>query len=160
MKQTTVMSVALVLSSSFAAAGFIQEPQANKKRPLSGLLCEIDAGLVPSDVSLPAPPFVLEWGRRGKGEGEFSACVGITIGKNDEVYTAEFRNQRVQRFTSQGRFLGTFAVQPHAGGIAVDPEGNVYAHWNSNKVAAYSPQGKLVREWGRKGSGDGEFQLP
>jgi sugar lactone lactonase YvrE len=103
----------------------------------------------------------LEWGHRGKGEGEFSACVGITIGKNDEVYTAEFRNQRVQRFTSQGRFLGAFAVQPHAGGVAVDPEGNVYvAHWNSNKVAAYSPQGKLLREWGRKGTGDGEFQLP
>ena len=116
---------------------------------------------VASDENLPPPRFLLEWGRRGKGEGEFSACVGIAIGKNDEVYTSEFRNQRVQKFTSQGRFLGTFAVQPHAGGVAVDPEGNVYvAHWNSNKLAAYSPSGKLLREWGRKGTGDGEFQLP
>ena len=94
-------------------------------------------------------------------EGEFDACVGIAIGKNDEVYTAEFRNQRVQRFTSEGQFLGAFPVQPHAGGVAVDPEGNVYvAHWNSNKVAAYSPTGELLREWGGKGTGDGEFQLP
>jgi sugar lactone lactonase YvrE len=109
----------------------------------------------------PPPRFLLEWGAPGGEKGEFSACVGITIGRNDEVYTAEFRNQRVQRFTSEGQFLGTFPVQPHAGGIAVDPEGNVYvAHWNSNKLAAYSPSGELLREWGVKGTGDGEFQLP
>ena len=110
----------------------------------------------------PVPPrFLLQWGRHGKGNGEFDACVGITIGPNDEVYTAEFRNQRVQRFTNEGRFLSTFPVQPHAGGLAVDRDGVVYvAHWNSNKVATYSPAGELLREWGAKGTGDGEFQLP
>src|SRR5436190_17201240 len=113
------------------------------------------------DEALPPPRFLLEWGQRGKEEGEFSACVGIAIGKNDEVYTAEFRNQRVQRFTSDGKFLNSFPVQQHAGGVAVDSAGNVYvAHWNSNKLAAYSPTGELLREWGVKGTGDGEFQLP
>ncbi len=108
-----------------------------------------------------SPRFVLEWGRPGKEHGELSACVGITVSKNDEVYTAEFRNQRVQRFTADGQYLGVFPVQPHAGGLAVDREGNVYvAHWNSNKVAAYSPSGELLREWGQKGTADGEFQLP
>ncbi len=88
----------------------------------------------------PPPKFLLEWGKRGKAEGEFSACVGIAIGKDDEVYTAEFRNERVQRFTPEGKFLGTFPVQPHAGGVAVHPDGTVFvAHWNSNSVAAYSP---------------------
>lgn len=109
----------------------------------------------------PAARFLLEWGKHGKLEGEFDACVGIAIGKDDVVYTAEFRNQRVQRFTSEGEFLGAFPVQPHAGGLAVDAEGIVYvAHWNSNKLAAYSPGGELLREWGQKGTGDGEFQLP
>ena len=114
------------------------------------------------DAAEASPPqFLLEWGKYGSKEGEFDACVGIAIGKNDEVYTAEFRNQRVQRFTPEGKFLGAFSVQPHAGGLAVDEEGNVYvAHWNSNKVAAYSPTGTVLREWGQKGSGDGEFQLP
>lgn len=109
----------------------------------------------------PPPQFLIEWGSPGQGNGEFSACVGVAIGKDDEVYTAEFRNQRVQRFTPEGKFLGAFAVQPHAGGLAVDSEGNVYvAHWNSNKVAAYSPSGELLREWGAKGTADGEFRLP
>lgn len=130
----------------------------------AGLAClSVMAGIrrAASDENPPPPRFLLEWGQSGNGEGEFSACVGIAIGKNDEVYTAEFRNQRVQKFTSEGRFLSAFPVKPHAGGVAVDAEGNVYvAHWNSNKLAAYSPSGELLREWGVKGTGDGEFQLP
>ena len=114
-----------------------------------------------SDDSQPSAQFLLEWGKHGALEGEFNACVGIAIGKDGEVYTAEFRNERVQRFTSDGAFLGSFPIQPHAGGLAVDAEGNVYvAHWNSNKLAAYSPTGELLREWGKHGSADGEFQLP
>jgi len=111
--------------------------------------------------ALPAPRFVLEWGKNGTGPGEFSANVGLAIGKDDEIYTCEFRNHRIQRFTPDGKFLGMFPVEPHAGGIAVDANGNVYVGiWNDNKVAAYSPTSKLLREWGRKGTGDGEFQLP
>src|SRR5688572_26384945 len=99
----------------------------------SGCLALMSASRAVVSDELPAPRFLLEWGRHGKGEGEFDACVGIAIGKNDDLYTAEFRNQRVQRFTSEGRFLSTFPVQPHAGGVAVDDEGIVYvAHWNSN----------------------------
>ncbi|HXY34222.1 MAG TPA: hypothetical protein VEI07_08345 [Planctomycetaceae bacterium] len=112
-------------------------------------------------AELPPPRFVLQWGKNGTAAGEFSANVGIAVGKNDEIYTCEFRNRRVQRFTPEGKFLGMFAVQPHPGGIAVDANGNVYVgHWNDNKVAAYSSTGKLLRDWGRKGTGDGEFQLP
>jgi sugar lactone lactonase YvrE len=107
------------------------------------------------------PRFLLQWGQQGKRDGDLDACVGIAINENDEIYTSEFSNERIQKFSAEGRFLSAFAVQPHAAGLAVDREGNVYvAHWNSNKLAVYSPSGKLLREWGRKGSGDGEFLLP
>jgi len=109
----------------------------------------------------PHPRVLLAWGRRGKENGEFSANVGLAIGKDDVIYTSEFRNQRVQKFTTEGKFLGTFPLQTNPGGLAVDPKGNVYVgFWNANKVAAYSFEGKLLREWGKKGTGDGEFQLP
>src|SRR5436853_7669274 len=95
----------------------------------AGLSLLLGAREAASQENSAPPKFLLEWGKRGKGEGEFSACVGIAIGK-DVVYTAEFRNQRVQRFSSEGKFLGSFPVQPHAGGVAVDGEGNVYVgHW-------------------------------
>ncbi len=128
---------------------------------LAGLSLTWGGSRATSDDKLAAPRFLLAWGRPGHGEGEFSACVGLAIGTNDEVHTAEFRNRRVQKFTAEGRFLGSFPVQPYAGGLAVDREGNVYvAHWNSNKLAAYSPCGKLLREWGTKGTADGQFRLP
>jgi sugar lactone lactonase YvrE len=111
--------------------------------------------------TLPPPRFVLAWGKKGTAQGEFSPNVGLAIGKNDEIYTSEFFNNRIQRFTPEGKFLSAFTVQPYAGGIAVDAQGNVFVgHWNDNKVAVYSPAGKLLHEWGRKGAGDGEFQLP
>jgi sugar lactone lactonase YvrE len=123
-------------------------------------LLPLRAGAAEVEAADP-PRFLLQWGQRGKEPGEFDACVGIAIGQNDEVYTAEFRNQRVQRFTPDGKFLSAFPVQPHAGGLAVDQEGIVYvAHWNSNKLAAYSPTGELLREWGAPGTEDGQFRLP
>jgi tripartite motif-containing protein 71 len=126
-----------------------------------GLLGAIASRASFATDSLPPPRFVLQWGKNGSAPGEFSANIGLAIGKDDEIYTGEFRNRRIQRFTPDGKFLSSFPVQPYAGGIAVDRAGNVYVgHWNDNKVAAYSPTGKLLREWGRKGTRDGEFQLP
>lgn len=114
-----------------------------------------------ADDQAPTVEFVREWGGHGSEPGQFSANVGIAISQDDVVYTAEFRNERVQRFTTEGEFLSEFKVQPHAGGVAVDRDGNVFvAHWNSNKVAAYSPTGELIREWGQMGTADGEFRLP
>lgn len=115
---------------------------------------------VESAVS-PRAERLLEWGKHGKADGEFDACIGIAICPRDEVYVGEFRNQRVQRFTLDGKFLSSIPVQPHVGAMSVDGHGNVYvAHWNSHKVAVYSPTGQLLREWGRMGTADGDFRLP
>jgi sugar lactone lactonase YvrE len=109
----------------------------------------------------PPPRFLREWGEYGKADGEFDACIGIAIGPGDVIHTSEFRNKRVQRFTTEGKFLSSFPVRLSPGGLAVDGRGNVYvAYWNDNLIAAYSPDGKVLREWGQKGTGEGEFQLP
>lgn len=109
------------------------------------------------------PRFVREWGRNGKGPGEFDAPIALALDRKDRVYVTDFKNQRVQRFGPEGEFLGAFPVpygQP--GGIAVNRDGTrIYvAHWNQNKVAVYSPSGELQHEWGGKGTATGEFQLP
>jgi sugar lactone lactonase YvrE len=105
--------------------------------------------------------FLLAWGRRGKGPGELDAPIGLAVGPRGEVYISEFRNNRVQRFSPDGKPLGTFAVDPMPGGLAVSPQGEVYvAPLMSHKVCVYSPAGKRLREWGRHGTGDGEFDQP
>ena len=134
----------------------------DRRRLLLGVSGALLAGRAWTDELPRAPRFVLEWGRKGKAEGELDSPIGIAIDRRDRVYVTDFKNLRVQQFSAEGQFLSQFPVayqQP--GGIAVDRDGNVYiAHWNQNKIAVYAPDGKLLREWGQKGTADGEFQLP
>lgn len=108
------------------------------------------------------PQFVLEWGRKGKAEGEFDSPIAIAIDRKDQIHVTDFKNLRVQKFRTDGTFLGAFPVSaPQPGGLAVDHDGNVYvAHWNQHKIVVYSPAGAVLREWGKMGTGDGEFRLP
>jgi sugar lactone lactonase YvrE len=105
--------------------------------------------------------FLLAWGKHGKAVGEFDAPIGLAINSADEIYVSEFRNNRVQRFSSKGKLLGSSATAPMPGGLAVDRAGNIYvAPLMSHKTCVYAPSGQLVREWGKHGKGDGEFDQP
>lgn len=118
------------------------------------------------------PRFILEWGQQGSDNGEFDFPIGIAINRADEVFVTDFTNARVQKFSAEGKFLAAFAVSPFPGGIALDHDENLYiAHMGippskyegerkRDKVAVFSPAGKLLREWGKPGSGDGEFDMP
>ena len=119
-----------------------------------------------------APRFVLEWGSQGSEPGQFDFPIGIAINRADEVFVTDFTNARVQKFSSDGRFLAAFPVSPFPGGIALDRDENLYvAHAGippsrydeprkRDKIAVFSPAGKPLREWGKFGAGDGEFDMP
>lgn len=47
----------------------------------------------------------LSFGRQGSGPGEFKYPLCVAAGPNDLLYVADLNNDRVQVFTSQGRFL-------------------------------------------------------
>jgi sugar lactone lactonase YvrE len=67
----------------------------------------------------------------------------------------------VQRFSAEGNRLGGFPVEAMPGGIAVGRGGNVYvAPMMSHKVCIYSPEGRLLKSWGKQGKGHGEFDQP
>jgi len=110
------------------------------------------------------------WARSfSNGGGEFHFPIGIAISAGDEVFVTDHYNGRVQKFDTGGKLLAAFATLPHPGGIALDAEGNVYVtHFGSikpedkrpDRVSVYSAQGKLLREWGRTGKGEGEFDQP
>jgi tripartite motif-containing protein 71 len=118
------------------------------------------------------PRFLLEWGRQGAANGQFDFPIGIAINAADEIFVTDFKNARVQKFSTQGTFLSAFAVSPFPGGIALDWEGNVYlAHAGipperfdgprkRDKIAVFNAAGKPLREWGKFGVGDGEFDMP
>lgn len=118
-----------------------------------------------------APPkFLLEWGKQGSNPGEMHFPIGIAINSRDEVFVADFYNDRVQRFNTDGKFLSSFATLPHPGAIALDGDGNILiSHFGiakqneerkPDRITVNSPEGKLLRTWGKSGTGDGEFDMP
>jgi DNA-binding beta-propeller fold protein YncE len=119
-----------------------------------------------------SPRFVLEWGRQGSAVGEFDFPIGIAINRADEIFVTDFKNERVQKFSSEGKFLAALPVSPFPGGIALDQAGDLYiAHFGipperydgkrkRDKIAVFSAAGKALREWGKFGDGEGEFNLP
>lgn len=121
------------------------------------------------DLPAPAPKFLRAWGRRGDKPGEFYSPIHIAINRHDEIFVADLNNSRVQKFSTEGEYLGGFDLPPDTppkkscivGGLAVDGDSQLYvAFMNQHRVAVYDPSGKVVREWGKRGDGDGEFFTP
>jgi len=133
-----------------------------RPRVLSLLLAVL---LVPFSAQADDQPPKLEplkaWGQKGKADGEFDAPIGIAITSKDEIYVTEFRNNRVQKFDADGKFLAKFDVEPAPGGIAVNGKGEIFvAPMMLHKICVYDDAGKLLRTWGKQGTGDGEFDQP
>ena len=143
---------------------------------LVALILVAPAPLWPGEIENGPTPFLLKWGKPGTGQGEFDFPIGVAVNEIDEVVVADFYNNRIQRFTADGKFLDEFPTAPFPGGIAIDGEGNLYvAHFGlapatkrnppdgkrfRDQIAVYSPKGKLLRQWGKTGKGDGEFNQP
>lgn len=137
---------------------------------LLGSACQLSAQTEGKSES--TPRFVLEWGKQGTANGEFDFPIGVAVSAADEVFVTDFKNSRVQKFTTDGDFVAAFAVAPFPGGIALDADGNIYtAHFGippsrydkpreRDMVAVHSPRGELLREWGKFGDREGEFNLP
>jgi hypothetical protein len=47
----------------------------------------------------------MKWGSKGKGDGQFEGIAAIAVDALGSVYSAEYNNQRIQKFDSNGRFI-------------------------------------------------------
>jgi hypothetical protein len=123
-----------------------------------------------TDAGDPAvPKFVLAWGSKGDKPGEFYSPISIAINQQDEVFVTDLNNARVQIFSSEGEYRGGFELPLDApprkscivGGIAVDESDQIYLSFmNQHRIAVCTQVGELVRQWGKRGNGDGEFHQP
>jgi len=106
------------------------------------------------------PQFLLKWGTEGFREGQFAFPVGIAVGGGN-VYVADFNNDRIQQFDSNGTFLALWCSLGKPYGLAVSRTGDVYfTDYRNHRVAKHDANGNFLLDWGSQGSGDGQFNLP
>ncbi len=119
-------------------------------------------------------------GSAGVGNGEFDHPRGVATDGLGDLYVADSRNNRVEKFGSDGRFQARFGRNGGDGtagtargefndprGLATDRAGNLYvADHGNNRVQKLDPSGRFLSIWGRNG-GDtsagvapGEFNRP
>ncbi len=103
-------------------------------------------------------------GARGTGAGEFNKPRSLTCDTNDNLYVADMTG-RIQKFSPEGKFLLSWQMpQTDLGkpkGMSCDREGNIVVlepHYQ--RVNHFTPDGKLVHQWGVRGTNAGELTLP
>jgi hypothetical protein len=70
-------------------------------------------------VFTPGGEFVRTIGRGGSGPGELASPSAVLIGAGDTIFVPDSRNQRVQRFVTDGSDAGSFPILA-VGGISLD----------------------------------------
>jgi hypothetical protein len=113
--------------------------------------------------------FILSWGSKGTGNGQFRWPSGIAI-YNNNVYISDFLNERIQKFDIQGNYIlqwggsgtgdGKFDIN---GGweIDVDENGYVYApDFKNHRIQKFDSNGNFVDKVGSYGTGPYQLVNP
>ncbi|MDI6751318.1 MAG: hypothetical protein QME07_00435 [bacterium] len=75
--------------------------------------------------------FAAKWGGYGTGSGQFKSPEGIAIDNQGNLYVADTKNDRIQKFTRDGTFI-TKWESGYPRGVTTDMAGNVYVADTSN----------------------------
>lgn len=99
-------------------------------------------------------------GSRGNGAGQFDNPSGMDLGPDGAIHVSDAGNNRFQRFSPEGQFLGSFPATG-AYDLDVDSTGRLYGRAPSGHVIRFSSQGKPMNRWLLEGStGGGVETLP
>lgn len=109
---------------------------------------------------------------RSWGRGLYKIPHGIRVDPQGNIWTVDAAISVVHKFTSQGKQLleinvGGIPEKRRSGfcgttDIAFAPGNRIFISdgYCNARVLEYTGDGKLVREWGKPGAGQGEFKLP
>jgi DNA-binding beta-propeller fold protein YncE len=105
------------------------------------------------------------WLETGAGEGQVVYPRGITYSKGDNTYFIVDRLARIQHLDSHGKCLNAWRMpENQAGkpvGLTVGPDGNLWVpDTHYSRIMVFSPQGQLLRQFGKFGREPGQFVYP
>jgi DNA-binding beta-propeller fold protein YncE len=109
---------------------------------------------------------------RSWGDGMFKTAHGLKIDHQGNVWVTDIGHHLVHKFTPEGKLLLTLGTKDSPGvgkdqfnkpaDTVVARDGNLYVAdgYGNNRVVKFTGTGEYVKEWGKKGTGPGEFNLP
>jgi predicted membrane-bound mannosyltransferase/sugar lactone lactonase YvrE len=148
---------------------FLHRLPANRFTTSSGVV-SFPASLAPFDTERapPLPPPEPErlddgriiLGRRGSTPGELLQPANLHVDGEGNIWVADSRNHRIQKFDPAGNLLGVLGKGGTEPGsfnepwsVAVDVEGFIYVAdtWN-HRLQKFSPSFEFIATWGQPGS--------
>ena len=123
---------------------------------------------------------VTTWGGTGSGNGQFDAPYGLTLDANGNVWVADGRNHRLQKFDPNGKFLSSFGTYGTGNGQFVtptwvnfdssgafyvaetntDPQDTSAPDLQDQRIQKFNADGTFALKWGSYGEAGGQFRLP
>ena len=106
--------------------------------------------------------YVGQWGTKGAGDGEFDLVHDVAIDVRGRVYVADRRNQRVQVFDQQGRFLDKWTDLGVIQGLYyVEREDVLYMTDGPNsRIIRVNMDGQVTGVLGEFGKTPGKLDIP
>jgi DNA-binding beta-propeller fold protein YncE len=109
---------------------------------------------------------------RSWGKGIFGSPHGLRVDKSNNIWVTDTVTHQVMKFTNEGQLLLTLGIKGQPGAdaktfnrptdVAFTPSGDFFVSdgYGNSRVVKFSAQGKYLLEWGKRGTGPGEFNLP
>ncbi len=106
------------------------------------------------------------------GENRFAMPHGLSVDRGDNVWLTDVALQQIFKFSHDGKLLLTLGERGVAGSyathfnppteVAVAADGSFFVSdgYRNTRVMKFSPTGQLLFQWGTKGNGPGQFDLP
>jgi len=105
--------------------------------------------------------YLLSWGTKGSGPGQFTLVHSVTVDANRRVYTADRVNNRIQIFDENGKFLDQWPNVRSVTRVVATDDGAIWvAAAGYNRFAKFDTNGRLLYHWGIFGSEPGLMDNP
>lgn len=120
---------------------------------------------------------VVVFDRHGKflrtfGKQHVKSAHGLRIDRDNNIWVTDLGHHLVMKFSTEGELLLQLGTPDEPGDkpdqfnkptdIAIAPSGEFYVSdgYGNSRVVKFSKDGKYLKEWGKNGTRQGEFNLP
>ena len=154
----------MLLALAYASAGFLSFPPEVQVGAVSSVqlsekrheIYVLHRGTPPLVVFNDKGKFLRAW-----GEGLFKVPHGLRIGPDGNLWLTDNQTSEVRKFSPDGKLISKLdATLKSPDDLVFDTKGNMYvADAGNARIVKLDPGMQVIKTWGKKGKGDGEFNL-